>query len=230
MKPILWHELAVMTGLSLEVAGAACVLILIPGIVTGYLTSRVRFIGRELLDTILLLPLVLPPVAVGLALLYLLAADGPIGSMIMEAFDASLLLTPLAGILAAACVSFPLLHKSAQQAFKDIPEELESLARVHGKTRTQIFREVSLPLAWPGILQGLALAFARGVGEFGATMLVAGNIPGRTETLALGIYDRILAGRDDEAAILCGIALALGLAALVASRLLERRKLTGKTP
>lgn len=212
-----------ITLLSLRVAVVACAIILIPGIFFGYITSRGRFLGRSLLEAILLLPIVLPPVAVGLALLSLFAADGPFGHWLLKEFDWSVLLSWWGAVVASAVMAFPLLVLGTKQAFDDVPRSLRDMATTLGKSRSAVFWKVDLPLARSGIIQALLLAFARALGEFGATNLVAGLIPKQTETLALGIYDRITNGRDDQAWALAGISIGICFFALLAQKQLNRR-------
>jgi molybdate transport system permease protein len=157
--------------------------------------------------------MVLPPVAVGLFLLLLLGPRGPLGS-VWQALGVELVFTWWAAALAAAVVGLPLLVRACEQAFAEVDVRFEQVARSLGAGRLATFLRVSLPLARRGVLYGVLLAFTRALGEFGATALVAGIIPGRTETLALGIWARVQLGDDRGALVLCGVSFALALAAM----------------
>lgn len=213
-----------ITLLTLKVAAAATLLLLPVGTALGWVLARRAFPGKAALESLLMLPMVLPPVAVGLVLLYLIAPDGPLGRL-AAAFGADpLVLTWKAAVLASFVVALPLFVKAAQQAFATVPHRLEQVALSSGHTPLDVFVSVTLPLAARGLINGTLLGFARALGEFGATSLVAGNIPGRTETLALGIYDRIVTGHDRAAWALAGISAALALAAIVAGNLIGRSR------
>jgi molybdate transport system permease protein len=204
------------------------------GVAVGFALARWRFPGRALLQALISLPLVLPPVAVGLlllpvavGLLLLLAFSrhSAAGRAVESAFGSPRLLTWWAAALAAAVMSFPFVVLGARAAFESVPRRLELVAASLGAPAGRIFAGVTLPLAARGILHGLVFAFARALGEFGATILVAGNIPGRTETLALGIYARIEAFEHGDALALSGISLALALVLMaVAQRVLRGRR------
>ena len=155
-----------------------------------------------MMESFILIPMVLPPSASGLMLLYLLSPNSSIGQFLETQFGISLLLSWQAAVCAAAFVSFPLLFKTVEQAFSSIPRELEDAAKTFGARPLQVFFRISLPLAKRGIIQGCILSISRSLGEFGATIIVAGNIPGRTQTLSLAIYSEILAGNEDKAWIL----------------------------
>jgi molybdate transport system permease protein len=167
--------------------------------------------------------MVLPPVAVGLFLLLLLGPRGPLGS-VWRALGVELVFTWWAAALAAAVVGLPLLVRACEQAFAEVDVRFEQVARSLGAGRLATFLRVSLPLARRGVLYGVLLAFTRALGEFGATALVAGIIPGRTETLALGIWARVQLGDDRGALLLCGVSFALALVAMwIAEGWLRRR-------
>lgn len=193
-----WIALA----LSLKVALAATVLAGTMGVATGYALARWRFAGRELLDALLTLPLVLPPTVLGYYLLVLLGRHGPLGAWLEASFGVRLVFTWQGAVIAAALAAFPLVFKAARAAFETVEPELEAAARVLGVGNVAIFCRVTLPLAWRGVLAGLLLAFARALGEFGATLMVAGSIPGRTQTLSIAVYEAVQAGQDDVARVL----------------------------
>lgn len=185
--------------LSLKVAGWATALNLIAGIGVGYLLARARFPGRDLLDTLLTLPMVMPPTVLGYYLLVLMGRHSWLGSWLQEHFGISLIFTWQGAVIAAAMVAFPLVFKPARAAFEAVDGQLEQAARVLGISEMAIFFRVTLPLAWRGILASVLLAFARALGEFGATLMVAGSIPGKTQTLSIAVYEAVQAGQDEVA-------------------------------
>lgn len=189
--------------LSLRVAGVGTLLAGLVGVGLAWLLARKRLRGRALLEAVVLLPLVLPPTVAGFYLLRLLGQSGPLGAA-LEAAGLPILFTPRAAVLAAAVAALPLVVKAVQAAFEAVDPRLEAAARTL-RPAASVFLTVTLPLAWRGILAGLILAFARGLGEFGITLMLAGNIPGRTQTLALAIYDAV---QSDDLARANGMALA----------------------
>jgi molybdate transport system permease protein len=193
-----WIALA----LTLKVAGWATALNLVLGVGVGYLLARRRFRGRDLLDAALTLPMVMPPTVFGYYLLVLIGSQGPLGSWLKHQFGINLIFTCQGAVIAATIVAFPLVFKSARAAFESVDPQLEQAARVLGVREWGVFFRVSLPLAWRGVLAGLLLAFARATGEFGATLMVAGSIPGKTQTLSIAVYEAVQAGQDDVASIL----------------------------
>ena len=209
--------------LTVRVAALATVLILPFGVACGWLLAQWRGPGRTLAETVMSLPLVLPPTAVGLLLLQALRRNGPAGHL-LERAGIELLFTPAAVVLACAVMSFPFLVRFARTAFEEVDPRLLSMARTLGSTPAAAFRRIALPLAWRGILAGTLLAFSRALGEFGATILVAGNIPGRTQTLALAIFQRTHIGQDAAAMRLVVLTVALGFAAVLATEMLTRRR------
>jgi molybdate transport system permease protein len=210
-------------GLTLRVAALATLLILPFGIACGWLLARWRGPVRTVAETVLSLPLVLPPTAVGLLLLQALRRNGPLGSL-LEGAGIEVLFTPAAVVLACAVMSFPFLVRFARTAFEEVDPRLLSMARTLGDSPAAAFRRVALPLAWRGILAGTLLAFSRALGEFGATILVAGNIPGRTQTLALAIFQRTHIGQDAAAMRLVGWTVAIAFVAVLATELLTSRR------
>ena len=207
-------ELAAITGLTLRVAAVATAAILLPAVACGLLLARRSFPGKTLVQALIALPMVLPPVAVGLALLLLLGRRGPLGSL-WSALGIEVVFTWWAAAIAAGVVGFPLLARASEQAFAAVDPSYERLARTLGLSPLQAFFRVTLPLARRGVLYGVLFAFTRALGEFGATALVAGILPGRTETLALGIYSRVQLGEDGAALALCAASFALALAAML---------------
>lgn len=185
--------------LSLKVAGWATAINLFLGIGTGFLLARTRFRGREIIDSLLTLPIVMPPTVLGYYLLVVVGRNGWLGAWLHEHFGIQLIFTWQGAVLAAVIVSFPLVFKPARAAFEAVDHQLEQAGRVLGVSEWGIFFRVTLPLAWRGILAGLLLAFARAMGEFGATLMVAGSIPGETQTLSVAIYEAVQAGQDGTA-------------------------------
>lgn len=192
---VAWSALS----LSLQVAGWATALNLVLGIGVGYLLARTRFVGRDLLDTLLTLPMVMPPTVLGYYLLVLLGRNGWIGRWLQDSFGINLIFTLKGAVIAATIVAFPLVFKPARAAFEAIDRQVEEAGRVLGISEIGIFLRITLPLAWRGILAGVLLAFARALGEFGATLMVAGSIPGKTQTLSIAVYEAVQAGQDDIA-------------------------------
>jgi molybdate transport system permease protein len=185
--------------LSLKVAGWATAIDLVLGIGVGFLLARCRFPGRELLDAVLTLPMVLPPTVLGYYLLVVIGKRGWLGAWLHETFGIHLIFTWQGAVIAASIVAFPLVLKAARAAFENVDPQLEKAARVLGLPEWAVFFRVTLPLAWRGILAGVLLAFARSLGEFGATLMVAGSIPGRTQTLSIAVYEAVQAGQDSLA-------------------------------
>lgn len=204
-------------GLTLKVAltatAAACML----GVGAGFALSRRSLPGREMLDALCTLPLVLPPTVIGYYLLVLFGRRGWLGQWLQETFGVSLVFTWQGAALAACVVAFPLVCKAARTAFEGVDENLEHAARSLGATESAVFLRVSLPLAWRGVLSGTMLALARAMGEFGATLMLAGNLPGRTQTLSLAVYDAAQAGRDNEALFLVVLTSLVCISLLLAS-------------
>ena len=219
-----WIALA----LTLKVAGWATFLNLILGVAVGFVMARRHFPGRDLVDAALTLPMVMPPTVLGYYLLVLIGRNGPLGAWLRETFGINLIFTWQGAVIAATIVSFPLVFKPARAAFEAVDGQLEQAARVLGIPEAAVFFRVTLPLAWRGILAGVLLAFARALGEFGATLMVAGSIPGKTQTLSVAVYEAVQAGQDDTANFLVAvtsltcIAVLLGAGRLVPGRVALR--------
>ena len=177
-------------------AGLATLLNIVLGTAAGFALARWRFAGRDVLDTVLTLPMVMPPTVLGYYLLVLLGRNGPIGGWLQNTFGINLIFTWQGAVIAAMVVTFPLVFKPARAAFEGVSPQLEQAARVLGLRERSVFFRVSLPLAWRGILAGVLLAFARALGEFGATLMVAGSLPGKTQTLSIAVYEAVQAGED----------------------------------
>lgn len=210
--------------LSLKVAGWATLLVLVAGVAIAWLLARRSFRGREVLDAMMTLPMVMPPTVLGYYLIVLIGRRGWIGAWLHERFDIVLMFTWQGAVIAAALVAFPLVYKAARAAFEEVPRQAENAARVLGASEWRVFVDVTLPLAWRGILAGTMLAFARALGEFGATLMVAGSIPGKTQTLSIAVYEAVQAGNDSEANFLVFVTSVVCICVLVGSgRLLRAR-------
>ena len=208
---------------TLGVAAVATVLILPPGVALAFLLARRQFFGKAVLETLVALPLVLPPVATGLVLLRLFGRRGGIGAA-LERWGLDVVFTWRGVVVAMAVMALPLLVRGARVAFEGVPLRLEEAARSIGASERRVFFRVSLPLAARGIVGGALLAFARAVGEFGATILVAGNLPGRTTVLSTAIFQAVETGQDDRAFRLLAGAVVLAFLAVAASEALLRRR------
>ncbi|WP_153099929.1 molybdate ABC transporter permease subunit [Paraburkholderia hayleyella] len=195
------HQAWIPLLLSLKVAGWATALNLLFGVAAGFGLARWRSGARDLVDALLTLPLVLPPTVLGYYLLVLLGRRGVFGAW-LEQWGIQLVFTWQGAVIASSVVAFPLVLKSARAAFETLDPQLERAARTLGVSEAAIFFRVTLPLAARGILAGGLLAFARALGEFGATLMIAGNLPGRTQTLSVAVYAAVQAGDDQTAGFL----------------------------
>ena len=218
----------VLLSLKVALVGVACSLP--PAIFLAYVLARGEFPGKMLLDALVHLPLVLPPVVVGFVLLLLFGRNGPVGSRLADWFGVVFAFRWTGAALAAAIMGFPLMVRAIRLSIGAIDRRLETVARTLGGSRAWVFVSVTLPLALPGIITGLLLSFARSLGEFGATITFVSNIPGETETLPLAIYSFVQTpGGDAQAIRLSVIAVLLSIAALMVSEWLVRshRKVAG---
>jgi molybdate transport system permease protein len=210
--------------LSLKVAGVSVLASLPLGFALAWLLARYRFPGKTLLDAVIHLPLVLPPVVIGYLLLVLFGRRGPIGQWLDETFGIVFAFRWTGAALACALMGLPLLVRAIRQALEAIDLRLESAAATLGASRAWVLASVTIPLALPGIVTGMLLSFARSLGEFGATITFVSNIPGETQTLPLAIYTYTqVPGGDAQALRLCLISVVLSLAALLVSEVLVRR-------
>ena len=208
-----WHPLL----LSLQVAAFASAVALVLGVALGWVFARHCFPGSALLEAACMLPLVLPPTVIGYAILVAMGRRSVVGGWLREHFDYTIIFSWHGAVVASALVALPLVLKSASAAFAGVDRTLEAAALTLRQSRWSSFVRVTLPLAWPGILAGALLAFARAMGEFGASLMVAGSIPKQTQTLSMAIYDAVQAGQDDFALLLVLITSVLSMAILVAS-------------
>lgn len=210
---------------TVEMAVLSTALILPVGVALAWCLARLRWRGKALVETFVALPLVLPPVVTGLVLLKLFGRRGPVGHWLYSEFHFDVVFTWRAVTLALAVMSFPLLVWTARSAIEEVNPALEQIARTLGAGEWRVFFTITLPLAKRGILAGIVLAFARALGEFGATIMVAGNIPGVTTTLSTDIYQLVQVGEDSQAWTLVGISLTLAFAAVWLNlRLMQRGK------
>jgi molybdate transport system permease protein len=210
--------------LTLKVAGFATLLVFVVGVALAWFVARHAFVGREVVDAAMTLPMVMPPTVLGYYLIVLLGRRGWIGGWLYDTLGITLIFTWQGAVIAAAVVAFPLVYKAARAAFEDVDPRYENAARILGSTETAVFMRVTMPLAWRGILAGTMLAFARAMGEFGATLMVAGSIPGKTQTLSIAVYEAVQAGRDDMANFLVLVTSIVCILVLVGSgRLLRTR-------
>lgn len=200
--------------ISIKTALLSLLCILPVGVGIGWLLAKVSFRGKSILNTIVMLPLVLPPVVSGYLLLMLFSKQGPIGAILYSLFGLEIVFTWLAVVLAISVISFPLMVRSIVIAMEGVNPRLEGAARTLGAGRFKVFFSVTLPLAYRGIIGGAILAFARSLGEFGATIMIAGNIPGKTQTLPLAIFNYVQTGQEFSAYRLVLISTVIAFGAL----------------
>ena len=201
--------------LTLQIAVVATVINLPIAIGLSWLIVKRRVRGSFLLDVLVSLPLALPPVVSGYFLLLLLGREGPVGSLMRDILGVDIVFTWVAAALASAVVSFPLMARGVMTAIEGVDERLERSARSLGAGALRVAFTITLPLAYRGIMAGVLLGFVRALSEFGATIVVAGNIPGRTQTLPLAIFEKVQLGRDAEALRLVGVSIALAVATIL---------------
>ena len=211
-----------ITGFTIATAAAATLLMLPPGLLLAWLLARGRFPGRVLLDTVVSLPLVMPPVATGLVLLMLVAPRGPLGRVLAQA-GVDVVFTWKAVVLAMTVMGLPLLVRTVRAGIEQVDRRYEAAASTLGAGPLRVFLTVTLPLARPAVAAGAVLGFARALGEFGATIMIAGSIPGSTRTLAVAIYSFAETGRDRDAAVLVAISAAVAFSALCVSNWISSR-------
>lgn len=212
-----------LVGFTVRMALAGVLLTLPFGILLGLWLARTRWPGRSVVETLATLPLVLPPTVVGLVLLEIFGRNRPLGRFLYERFDLSVAFTWRAVVIASAVVAFPLLVRTVRAAFEGVDPRLPALARTLGRGPLHVFFTVTLPLAARGILAGAILAFSRALGEFGATIMVAGNIPGETQTMSLAIFQLVSIGRDPDAYRLALVSVVVAFIAIWLSERLVRR-------
>ncbi|GAA0435708.1 molybdate ABC transporter permease subunit [Lentibacillus halophilus] len=201
--------------LSFKTAAIATVIVFIIGVFLARVMARNHFFGKSVVEAIFMLPLVLPPTVVGFGLLVIFGKNGPLGSILETVFDMQIVFQWNAVLIAAVVVAFPLMYQSATAAFQQYDANVEKAAYTMGASKWRVFWTISFPIAWPGLLSGLVLTFARALGEFGATLMLAGYIPGETNTIPLAIYFEVQAGNTEVAAFWVIIIIALGFSAIL---------------
>ena len=213
-----------MIWFTVAVSALATLLIFPFGVAAAWLLARREWRGKALVETLIMLPLCVPPVATGLILLLLLGRGGVLGSFLYRTLGVDVVFTWRAVLVACAVMSFPLLVRTAQSTFAEVSGRLEDIARTLGADEWRVFTSITFPLGMRGIVAGTVLAFARAVGEFGATAIVAGMIPGRTMTMSLLIYQNIQLGHDEEALRLLGVSVAIVFVAVFISQVMISRR------
>jgi molybdate transport system permease protein len=209
---------------TIEVSALSTLLILPIGIAVAWVIARRNWPGKAVVETVVMLPLFVPPVATGLLLLILFGRRGPLGSMLQRGLGLEIVFTWRAVVLACAVMSFPLLVRTAQSAFQEVNTRFEDIARTLGASEWRVFGTISLPLAMRGVVAGAVLAFARAMGEFGATAVVAGMIPRKTMTISLSIYQNVQLGRDSAALPLLFVSVVTVFITVLCGQIISRRK------
>lgn len=211
--------------LSVKVAIISTTIVLLTGTLLAHSLGTKRFFGKSVLESILLLPLVLPPTVIGFGLIVLFGSNGPLGILLEKMFGIRVFFSWIGAVIASVIVSFPLLYQSAKAAFDKVEVKWQDVARTMGASEWRVFWTITIPLAWPGILAGTILAFARGLGEFGATLMIAGYIPGKTDTIPLVIYFAVEAGQMEKAAFWVLIIVSLGLTTITSLNILGQKNM-----
>ena len=188
--------------LSIRVALLATVIAFFLGVFFAYLLTKKKVPGKNIWETILILPMILPPSIVGYLLLKVFGKRGPIGAFLLDTFGIKIVFTWIACVIAATVVALPLMYQNAKGAFQSVDPSYELAAKTLGSSSFKVFRTVTFPLSGPGIVSGIVLTFARALGEFGATLMLAGNIPGKTQTIPTAIYYAVVVGKDEKASML----------------------------
>ena len=201
--------------LSLRVASLATVAIVVVGVPIAMILARGRFAGKGLLAGILLLPLVLPPTVLGYGLLLVLSRRAPMGLWLERTWGVQLVFNWVGAVIASSVAAFPMFLVPVRSAFESVDPALENAARLLGRGERSVFLSVTVPLAWRGLVAGAVLAFARALGDFGATLMVAGDIPGRTQTASLAIYDAVQVGDTSRAGLLTLLVASVSIAAIL---------------
>lgn len=213
MNPEEWQ----LVGFTVRMAALSTLVVLPIGLALAWCLARLQWRGKALLETVVTLPLVLPPVVTGLVLLKLFGRRGPFGRFLHDVFGIDVIFTWRAVVLALAVMSLPLLVRAAKTAFEEVDQAFEQIARTLGAGEWRIFFTITLPLGRRGVLGGTLLAFARALGEFGATIMVAGNILGKTTTISLAVYQHVQNDEDSRAWLLAGVSVCLAFLAVLAS-------------
>ncbi|MGI6732125.1 MAG: molybdate ABC transporter permease subunit [Anaerovoracaceae bacterium] len=215
--------------LSLRIASIATVFSFILGVTLAYALNKKKIPGKDIWETLIILPMILPPSVTGYLLLIAFGKRGFIGAFLLEYFNVQVVFTWIGAVIAACIVSLPLMYQNAKAAFISTDPIYERAAQTLGSSEWKIFRTVSFPLAWPGIISGIVLAFARAIGEFGATLMIAGNIPGKTQTIPTAIYFAVESGQQEKANTLVLIITVLSFLLIFGLNYwLKRKNYTGK--
>ncbi|MGB9803241.1 molybdate ABC transporter permease subunit [Desulfofundulus sp.] len=220
-------EVVVPVLLSLRVAVLAVIFVFITGVPVARLMAGRYFPGKDVLEVILTLPLVLPPTVVGFGLLFLFGKQGPLGRLLENLWGLSVVFNWWGAVIASTVVAFPLLYQTVRASFQAVDKNIENGARALGASEWHVFWTLSLPLAWPGLVAGVVMAFARALGEFGATLMLAGNIPGRTQTVPLAIYVATESGNNRTALVLVGLMTLMSFATIFWVNLWGKRRMKG---
>ena len=215
---MIWHTLR----LSLLVGAIATVLIGFIGTAFGFLLARCNFRGKDVLDAVLTLPMILPPTVTGYYLILILGRRGLLGKPLYDLTGWTVTFTWAAAVIAATVIALPLMIKSARAAIESVNAEYEMASRIMGRSEWETFFRITLPLAGRGLLAGIVLSFARAFGEFGATLMLAGNIPGRTQTMPLAIYEAVASGEDERAMWLALILTSISITVVYLTNRLSR--------
>ena len=213
---------------SLRIAGISTVVIFFLGILAAYYIAKTPRLVKGVLDVILTLPLVLPPTVVGYLLLRVLGPKRPVGVWFLHTFGLKLTMTWWSAIFATAVVIFPLMYRTARGAFEQVDPDVVNAARTLGMPEAKVFWRVAMPQAWPGVAAGAVLSFARALGEFGATLMLAGNIAGRTQTIPIAIYFAVQGGKNELALLWMGVIMALSFAVIMVMNALTGGKGGGR--
>ena len=215
--------------LSLRIASIATVFSFVFGVLFAYILNKKNIPGKNFWETLITLPMILPPAVTGYFLLMLLGKRGVIGSALIDIFGFKIIFTWYAAVIAASIVSLPLMYQNVKAAFVNVDPAYERAARTLGSSEFRIFTTITFPLAWPGIISGIVLAFCRAIGEFGATLMVAGNIPGKTQTVPTAIYYAVENGNTTEANTLVLIMTVFSFVLILTlNKWLEKRNYLGK--
>ncbi len=185
--------------LSLKVASLATIIAFFLGTFFAYLLTKKNIPGKSIWETVLILPLILPPSIVGYLLLKVFGRRGLVGAFLLDTFGVQVVFTWIACVIAATVVALPLMYQNAKGAFQSVDRTYELAAKTLGSSPFKVFLTVTFPLSWPGVISGIILTFARAMGEFGATLMLAGNIPGKTQTIPTSIYYAVVTGKDEQA-------------------------------
>ncbi|WP_282034253.1 molybdate ABC transporter permease subunit [Metabacillus indicus] len=218
----MWTDASGPVLLSVQVAVISTIFVAAAGITSGRLMARASFKGKTLLETVLMLPLVLPPTVVGFLLIVAFGVNSPAGRLIERVMGSPLIFTVWAAVIAAGVVSFPLMYQAAKLGFQMVDREIEDASKVDGAGGMQTFMHITLPLAVPSLITGVVLSFTRALGEFGASLMFAGNIPGQTQTAATAIYVAMDSGDMNLAWLLTVVLVLLSFALLFFVQMLKR--------